>query len=217
MPFKFNLGINGVGQGAAEERQSWSGELPPTGTYDGVLKILSVGKISQNSEKYAGQDKMSVGIELRNTTGRRYDGYIAWGALNLIDPSIRFVNQFLHSLTDGSQAQIDAIENAFYEKCADLDTTKKHIQKIGRWVVNSPNGELPIKVSLVNKPYVNERVSPPVVVQSVRVESYLMGGGAGPNAVGSGNGSTQDIPEEEAVNLDLEPEDYEADESILDV
>lgn len=207
---KFDLDINGVGAGAAEGRESWKGDLPPTGSYEGILKILSIDVISQESKDWAGYPKLRVGVELRNTSGGKYDGYIAWGNLNLIDPSIPFVNQFLLSLTDGSQKQQEAIEKAFYVTKPDTDARKKHITDIGRWKINSPEGQLPIKVAISNKPFFSERAKS--TIQQVRIESYLLGGGAGPSA---GNGSVDSIPEEE-VSVELEPEDMEADESILD-
>jgi hypothetical protein len=208
---KLNLGIDGTNQGVAQAREAWSGDLPPTGSYDGILKILSIGEISQNSEKWAGHTKLSAGVELRNTPGGKYDGYIAWGTLNLIDPSIPFVNQFLLALTDGSDAQYKAIEKGFYSAKPDVDKTGKHILKIGRWNINSPEGQLPIKVSVSNKPFFNEKTQ--ATTQVVRIESYLMGGGAGPS---TSNGSTPEVVAEEEVSVELEPEDLDADESILD-
>lgn len=197
---KFELGIDGSGQGAAEGREAWAGELPPAGNYTGVLKVLSVGAISSESQNWAGRPKLAVGVELRNTPGGKYDGYVAWGQLSLIDPSIPFVNQFLLSLTDGSKAQQEAIEKAFYVTKAVTDERKKHIVKIGRWNVNSPEGQLPIKVSLSNKPFYNETTKQ--TTQQVRIESYLLGAGAGVVS----NGKVEDVPEEE-VSVELEPED----------
>jgi hypothetical protein len=208
---KFDLDINGVGAGAAEGREAWKGEAPPTGTYEGILKILSVDVISDQSADWAGRPKLRVGVELRNTPGGKYDGYLAWGNLNLIDPSIPFVNQFLLALTDGSERQQKAIETAFYVTKPDLDNRKKHIVDIGRWHIGSPEGQLPIKVSISNKGFFNEKTKQ--TTQQVRIESYLLGGGAGP--LGAGNGSVDEIPEEETA-VELEPEDMYADESILD-
>lgn len=206
---KFDLGINGLSQGAAEGRSGYSGELPPTGAYEGVLKILSVDVISQESQSWAGRPKLRVGVELRNTPGGKYDGYLAWGNLNLIDPSIPYVNQFLLSMTDGSDEQFEKIKKAFYDTKPTVDERKKHILKIGAWAVDSPNGELPIKVSLSNKSYFNNKTQQSG--QQVRVESYLVGGGSAT----TGSSSVEEAAEEEAVFV--EPEDIDADESILDM
>src|SRR5215475_3938680 len=145
---KLDLSIDGTGQGVAQGREAWGGELPPTGSYEGILKIVSLGVIRQQSEQWAGKTKLQIGVELRNTPQGKYDGYLAWGTLNLIDPSIPFVNQFLMSLTDGSDEQYAAIEKAFYTTGATIDERKKHILKIGRWNINSPEGLLPIQISL---------------------------------------------------------------------
>jgi len=101
---KFSLDINGVGAGAAEGRAGWSGELPPTGAYTGKLKIVTVGAISQAAKNPAnrGKPKFNVGVELFDTPEGKYDGFMAWGSLNLIDSGIPYINQFLHALTDGS-------------------------------------------------------------------------------------------------------------------
>ena len=205
---KFDLGINGSNQGAAEGRSGWSGEEPPTGAYEGVLKILSVDVISQDSQSWAGRPKLRVGVELRNTAGGKYDGYLAWGNLNIIDPSIPYINQFLLSLTDGSDDQFEKIKKAFYDTKPTVDERKKHILKIGAWGVYSPNGELPIKVSISNKSYFNNKTQQSG--QQVRIESYLVGGGSS-----TGNKVVEEAAEEEAVFV--EPEDIDADESILDM
>lgn len=206
---KFDLGINGVDQGAAEGREAWKGELPPTGSYEGVLKVLSIDVIG--SGDYQGKPKFRVGVELRNTTGKKYDGYLAWGNLNLIDPSIPFVNQFLLALTDGSDEQFEKIKKAFYETKPNTDVRGKHITAIGRWNVNSPEGELPIKVSISNKPFYSERTKQ--TTDQVRIESYLVSENA--SAPSGGSGGVEDVAVEEA-QVELEPEDIDADESILD-
>lgn len=209
---KFDLGINGVDQDAAEGREVWGGEIPPTGSYEGILKVLSIDVITSSESKHHGENKLRVGVELRNTEGRKYDGYLAWGNLNLIDPSIPFVNQFLLALTDGSDAEFEKIKKAFYITKPNVDERKKHITAIGRWNVNSPNGELPIKVSLSNKPFYNSRTN--ITTDQVRIESYLVDAERGSSA--GGGSSAPEQPVEDEALVEVEPEDYEADESILD-
>ena len=78
---KFNIGINGADQGAAEGREAWSGELPPTGSYSGVVKILSLAKVGSEA-KNAGADKIMVGIELRKHPPQQFVikfRRLAWG------------------------------------------------------------------------------------------------------------------------------------------
>lgn len=209
---KFDLSINGVTGDVAAPREAWGGELPPTGSYEGVLKILSVDVISQTGgSKYAGQPKLRVGVELRNTKDGKYDGYLAWGNLNLIDPGIPFVNQFLLALTDGSDAQFEKIKKAFYVAKPNTDERKKHILKIGAWNVNSPEGELPIKVSLTNKPFYNTKTQQ--TTDQVRVESYLVSELAVKRSGGSAAPAEEPI-EEETSSVEVDA-DYDDDDDLL--
>lgn len=205
---KFDLGLKaGLTSGAAESRELWSGELPPTGSYTGIVKILSMGVIGPNAQN-AGKPKMQIGVELRDTPGKKYDGYIAWGNLNLIESSIPYINQFLIALTDGTDAEFAKIKKAMYDDGPIVDERKKHVLKIGNWNIASPNGELPIKISLSNKPYFNNATG--ATTQQVRIESYLIGGGS----VGAGKAAS----DEPAVIAD-EPEldILDDEEDLLDV
>lgn len=206
---KFDIGINGMNTDVAQGREAWGGELPPTGSYEGVLKILSTGVIGSEA-KNAGAGKLSVGVELRNTPGGKYDGYLAWGNLNLIESSLPYINQFLLALTDGSDAQFSAIKQAFYVTKPTTDERKKHIEKIGKWNVNSPEGALPIKVSLSNKPF-NNRVTN-VTSNQVRIESYLISENGGGVSVSSG---PEDPIEEEETVVEIEDFDDEDADALL--
>lgn len=198
---KFSLDINGVGAGAAEGRAGWSGELPPTGAYTGKLKVVSVGAISQAAKNPAnrGKPKFNVGVELCDTPEGKYDGFMAWGSLNLIDSGIPYINQFLHALTDGSEKSITAVEKAFYNDGPIVDDRQQHVQKIGTLNVNSPNGELPIKVSIKKSSYFNPETKQ--TTESSRIEACLPGGGT---AVKSGAVTRPEtIVEEEDDDDDL--------------
>lgn len=209
---KFNIGINGADQGAAEGREAWSGELPPTGSYSGVVKILSLAKVGSEA-KNAGADKIMVGIELRAEKGSdasKYDGYIAWGQLVLIESAAPYINQFLLALTDGSDEEFEKIKQAFYNNGPTVDERKKHILKIGNYVIDSPNGELPIKISLTKRPFTNSKTG--VTVDQVSINSYLLGGGSSPT--GSSGGPEVAVAEDEDSTVDIEPEDQEVDVDI---
>ena len=206
---KFDIGINGVNVDAAEGREAWSGELPPTGSYEGILKILSVGVIGETA-KNAGAPKLAVGVELRNTPDKKYDGYIAWGNLNLIESSLPFVNQFLLALTDGSDAQFDAIKKAFYVTGPTTDERKKHITKIGKWNVNSPEGQTPSKVSVTNRPYYNPRTQS--TTHSVQINSYLVSDNAKSSV---GTSTPEEVIEDDVVDL-MDEDDIAYDEADID-
>lgn len=196
----FSLDINGVGAGAAEARAGWSGELPPTGAYSGKLKIVSVGAISQAAKNPAnrGKPKLSIGVELTDTPDGKFDGFIAWGSLNLIDSGVVYVNQFLHALTDGSDKSIKAIETAFYGNGIVVDNEQKHVTKIGSLSINSPNGELPIKVALKKSSYFNPETKQ--TTESSRIDGYLMGGGVAVKQAGTT--ATESVIEEEDDSMD---------------
>jgi hypothetical protein len=193
---KFSLDINGVGAGAAEGRAGWSGDLPPTGAYTGKLKIVTVGAISQAAKNPAnrGKPKFNVGVELFDTPEGKYDGFMAWGSLNLIDSGVPYINQFLHALTDGSDKSIAAMETAFYKDGPIVDDRQQHVLKIGTLKIDSPNGDLPIKVSIKKSSYFNPETKQ--TSESSRIESFLMGGGtAKPTA-----SKTETVVEEEDMD-----------------
>lgn len=209
---KFDIGINGMDVGVAEGREAWAGELPPTGNYDGVLQVLSLDVITSAEAKHQGAHKLRVGVKLVNTPEGKYDGYLAWGNISLIDESRPYLNQFLLALTDGSDEQFVAIKKAMYETKPNVDERKKHITSIGRWNVNSPKGELPIKVSIKNTPFFNERTKQ--TTDQVRIDSYLLGEGA---SVPTSSGPATIVEdEEEPTQVVLDEDEIDTDESILD-
>lgn len=194
---KFSLDINGVGASAAEGRAGWGGELPPTGAYNGKLKIVTVGEISQAAKNPAnrGKPKFNVGVELCNTPDGKYDGFVAWGSLNLIESGVPYVNQFLHALTDGSEKSITAMEKAFYESGPVVDDRRQHVLKIGTIKVDSPNGELPIRISIKKSSYFNAETKQ--TTESSRIESFLLGGGSTIKAKPS---TVEEVVEEEDID-----------------
>lgn len=185
MSVKLSLDINGIGAGAAEGRAGWGGELPPTGAYNGRVKIITVGQISQTAKNPAnrGKPKLNVGVELYGTEGGKYDGFVAWSNLNLIDSGVPYINQFLHALTDGSEKAVLAIEKAFYNDGPVCDENRQHVLKIGAYTINSPKGDLPIRVSIKKSSYFNPETKQ--TTESSRIESFLMGGGTAPKTNGA--------------------------------
>jgi hypothetical protein len=195
------MDINGVNQEAAAGREAWAGELPPTGSYEGVVKVILVQTISDTAQvvENRGKPKLSVGVELQNTPEGKYDGYIAYNNLNLIDSSIPYINQFLLALTDGSDSEFEEIKKAFYGGFV-TDERKQHVTAIGRWKTNSPNGTLPIKVSVKKRSYKDKSDETQYVSE---VSSFLVGGGKKTSTSGPAS-----APVEEA-DVDLVDEDEE--------
>lgn len=225
---KFDLDINGVDDGVAEGYEVWSGPLPPQGVYDGKLKVAQIVVIDpdgRNKAKYAGKNRVKIGIELAGNTGDKaqYNGFVAWGGNNLVDSSKQFINQWLLALTDGSDEEFLAIKKAFYEGGIRVDEKKEHITAIGRWKVESPNGELPVKISLKQRQFTKTLDDGTKSTRTqVDIASYLRRDG------GSSAGGTIDDIAAEPVDddetdytddpeMEVDAEDAgEFDESVLD-
>lgn len=137
---KFNLTINGVNSEVAEGRDQWSGPLPPKGSYPAVLRLVKVKQIKGKSD-----NRLQIMVTLN--TKDEYDGCPVFGGVNLTDQGIPYVNQFLKALSDGSDASFTKIKKAFYGGFV-VDEKKENVLKIGTLKINSPEGELPIKISL---------------------------------------------------------------------
>lgn len=207
---KFALDINGIKEGAAEGRKEWEGEIPPTGTYEGILKVVQIQRISDEAPIPAnrGKPKLNIGVELRNTPEGKYDGYLTWNNLNLVESSIPYVNQFLMALTDGSDLQFEEIKKKFYAGF-DTDERQQHVTGIGKWNINSPEGTIPILVSCKKRGYVPKGSNETVFITDIK--SFLVGGGGGGVKVTNPAGpETSDVVEEEAqIALDTEEESAE--------
>lgn len=206
----FKTGIKVSDKGVAEGRKQWEGEIPPTGSYSGILRTVTQKYIAGENakEENKGKPKWLIGVELTDTPEGKYDGYTAWGNLNLIEGSEAFINQFLLALTDGSDKQFNAIKAAFDKGWA-MDERKKHVLKIGRVNVNSPKGEIPIMISLKQTPWYSEKTKQSGV--SVAITSYLTKDGMTATRNGA-SGPEVAEPEEEDVDVDAD-EDYGDDES----
>lgn len=214
---KLSLGLKLSEAGIAKAREGYSGELPPTGSYSGVLKALTMDVIGPNAKpENVGKPKWLIGVELRNTPGGKYDGFMAWNNMNLIESSAEFINQFLMALTDGSDEQFTAIQKAFDSGNMGTDERQKHVEFIGRWKINSPNGELPIKVSLKKRNWYDEKSNRSG--ETVDLVSFLVNENGG---VPSNRADQTGVIAEEETVAEVVPEDDEDivvgsdDESLL--
>jgi hypothetical protein len=218
---KFNLDINGVDDDAAEGFEVWSGPLPHNGTYDGKLKVAQINVIDpegKKKSKNAGENRIKIGVELAGNTGAdaEFNGFTAWGGVNLIESGKRFINQWLLALTDGSDEEFLAIKKAFYEGGLRVDEKKEHITAIGRWKVGSPNGELPIKVSLKQRAFTQDRGDGTKETRTnIDLASFLRRNGSS----SAGGFASEEEPAEEPDEPDMEIEvgDEEVGEEVFDV
>lgn len=109
----------------------YDGPAPKPGLYKGVVKKLLLSKVSEGEKK--GEQRIMVICDI--TEGKfKGAGVTKW--LQLTKQGSPWVNQFLHSLTDGSEAQKNGIRKAFKEigyECGDPDSKKRlPIIKIGK-------------------------------------------------------------------------------------
>ena len=206
---KFNLNINGVDVDAAEGREQWAGPLPPKGSYPAILKLVKVKQIKGKTD-----NRLQIMVTLN--TGDQFDGCPVWGGVNLTDQGMPYVNQFLQSLTDGSEAEFTKIKKAFYGGFV-VDEKKENVLRIGTWKINSPEGQLPVLISLGHNTY-----QPPADASgnqqpartSAQIASFLLSGGT--SSAGSSD-ADEVVAEEDDDDSDLDV-DAEADDdgSIFD-
>jgi hypothetical protein len=110
----------------------YDGPPPPPGVYKGTIKQLALAKIATGENQ--GTDRLHLVVEISDG---KYKGAGLVHSLNLTKQGEPFVNQFLRSLTDGSEEQWVGIREAFWHtgyQVADKPDAKKRlaILKIGK-------------------------------------------------------------------------------------
>lgn len=154
---KLKWDVDGRGDEPGSGGGFYNGPDLPKGSYTFRVKRMTVGKIKSQGENH-GKPRISILLEAVGGAGSNgldnpeweFLGAPVWDGLNIIKSGTSFVNGFLHALTDGSEAEKRAVEAAFWppngpdarkEKGRD-DQPVIHVKKIGKYKVNSPNGEL---------------------------------------------------------------------------
>ena len=87
----------------------YDGPPPVPGVYQGKIKQLALATIATGAN--AGGQRLHLVVEI---TEGKYKGAGLVHSLNLTNQGAPYVNQFLRSLTDGSEAQYNAIREAFW-------------------------------------------------------------------------------------------------------
>lgn len=142
---KVNFGIaNAEDVAASQGFEPYKGELPPNGAYTADLKVLKIGKIGSGDDK--GKNRLQITCVINDPEYPEYDGCPAFGNLNLTDQGVPYVNQFLESLTDGSDSAKAAVKKAFWKTGPIADDAKEHILRIGKVQVNSPKGTIKVLI-----------------------------------------------------------------------
>jgi hypothetical protein len=108
-----------------EKFEFYDGPPPPAGTYQGKVKKMGLAKIASGENK--GADRIALVLEI---TQGKYKGAGILHSLNLTKQGSPFVNQFLESMTDGSEKQKKVIVDWFWNKGYDVQNDSDG--KLGR-------------------------------------------------------------------------------------
>lgn len=191
---KINFGVADAADiAAADGYPVYKGDLPPNGAYEGALRVVKVAKIGSGNEK--GKSRLQLVVILDDPNYPEYDGCPMFGGLNLTDQGVPYVNQFLESLTDGSDKAKAAIKTAFWKTGPIVDNAKEHIVKIGRTNVNSPKGELRVIVGVKQRTWEGNT--------TLSINQYM---------IANGEGSPSKTEEAEIVEEDDDIAEVEVDD-----
>ncbi|AHZ95434.1 hypothetical protein PBI_DAMIEN_73 [Mycobacterium phage Damien] len=194
-----SFGFNDVSDEISEGFSDYDGPLPPNGSYTGTLKVAKVVAMKKDPSKR----RISLLVVIDHPD---YKGYPAWGGVNLTEQGIPYVNQWLRSLVS-SEEEFKKIHKVFFGKGPVVDEKKENILKIGTVKINSPEGELKVKVTLKQRTWEGKTTA--------GVQAFLSNDD-------DGGSSDDEVVEEETEDpdLDTEADDDEdaepADESIFD-
>lgn len=198
---KINFGIADAADVAASQGFApYKGELPPNGAYEGILKVVKVGKIGSGENKNKSNLKITVVID--DEEYPEYDECPAFANLNLTDQGVPYVNQFLESLTDGSDKAKADIKRAFWKTGPIVDDAKEHILRIGKTQVNSPKGEIRVLIGTKLNTYQGNT--------SVKIQQWML-----PDGEGSGPVEDEVVEDAEVVDV-VDDEDTTEDEDATD-
>lgn len=212
--------------GLVEGFSNYEGPTPPAGSYRGILKVLRLKKITKAGANQ-GKSRLQIGVEIKHP---EYDGFFLWGGLNLINEptSLGFVNQFLNSLGDGSEASLLKKQKAMFGPGPDVDDSGINVEvlKIGDALIDSPNGERPILITIKKNRYkVTDDDGNEIWKENMQISGYMPPGGETSNSSATAEGS--DVEEETGPAVEVETEsatepvaepvaEEGADESVFD-
>jgi hypothetical protein len=89
---------------------TYDGPPPVPGIYRGIIKRMGLAKIKTGDN--AGGDRITLILEVESG---EYQGARIAHSLNLTKQGAPYINQFLESLTDGSEQQKTGIRQAFWQ------------------------------------------------------------------------------------------------------
>lgn len=216
---KWDLNGRGVAPKQPGEGNNYNGPDLPKGSWPAKIKRMTVHEIQ--SKANLGKPRISVLLEVQSNLleGKEaYHGAPVWDNLNIIDSAIPFVNGFLHSLSNGTEAGKRAIESAFWDEDKGPDFRKvkvekgnragevdTHIVKIGKVQINSPKGEVMVQITTRPDKDPNTGKSRPVVTGYLPFQGEQA-------AADDEDDIEDDIDEDEDDMLESDDEDDEDDE-----
>lgn len=220
MAIKVKWDVDGKGEAAwGGDGQTYSGPIPPKGSYVAKIKRMTLGKIAKEGPN-KGKPRLSVLLEIVSGQGAesiddkeyKYRGAPVWDGVNIIKSQAGRANMFAHSLTDGSDKAKRAVENKFWPPNMDIRAervdrrdggTDIHIKSIGQYKINSPNGETLVRITTKMGKDLEKNAR-------AEVSQYLPYTGPMPGA-NNGKNVTDDEDEEEELLEEDEDEDEELD------
>lgn len=163
MAIKVKWDVDGKGEEAwGGGGDTYTGPVPPKGSYIAKIKRITMSKIKSEGVN-KNKPRLSVllevvsgqGAEDINDTEYKYRGAPIWDGVNIIKAQAGRANSFVHALTDGTDRAKRLVEDKFWppnmdvraEKVTRRDGTEDiHIKKIGPYAINSPNGEILVRI-----------------------------------------------------------------------
>lgn len=203
---KMNFGFDGASAEISEGFKPWDGPLPPNGSYTGTLKMAKIVPMKKNPK--AKRIAILVLIDKDASGSTEYQGYPAFGGVNLTEQGIPFVNQWLRGLVKTDE-EFEKIHKIFFGSGPMVDEKKVNILKIGTVKIGSPEGELKVKVSLKQEPYNGTMNS--------KVQAFLVPDGGSSGGSADAEDVIEDDGDAEAEEAEEDSGEAEADESIFAV
>jgi len=99
--------------GSEAQHNFYTGPPPVPGLYKGKIDSIALGVIKSGKPENVGQDRLSIMVSI---TEGKYAGARILTGLNLVPDGAANVNDFLASLTDGSEEAIKAVKQAFWKE-----------------------------------------------------------------------------------------------------
>jgi hypothetical protein len=129
--------------GAEDTSLQYDGPPPPPGPYKGVVKRLWLTEIGSGDN--AGEDQLKVLVEI--DTGK-FKGAGFFYNLPMLKQSSWKINQFLDSMTDGSEKQRDVLRDWFWHKGYEVEPEEDKVGRPITKIIGGKKGFIPLGKSV---------------------------------------------------------------------